>query len=234
MQSLVGGRRSSMTSKSKTASAVVGLAAVVAGVSMAAFALRIQAEDRVWTETRKLTVSSPFEASAGARYVPPEPPRGDVDIGPITYEFRSLPVVQPAAQPGARPRLKQTCAPYWRKLVDGPAGRQVAITCPGGPQPPPPPPSTERVSGLQRLPSLEDLRNGPLPPHAIAGGTPNAEEALRAGRRVAESFAQRRVVRPESTPSAESRVPASNPLDWRACSPQERTASNELEAAGRC
>jgi hypothetical protein len=220
-----------MTSKSKTASAVIALASLVAGAGMLAFVIRVQATDRVWNETRNLTAGNPFEPPGpGMPYVPPVPPLGNVTIGPVTYDLAALPVVKPVA---ARPRLKQTCVPYWRELLSGPAGRQVAITCPGGPEPPPPPPSAGRVSRLQRLPSLEDLRT-PVPRHAIMGDRPHAEEALQAARRVAESLGQQRVVSTEPTPSTEALVPASNPLDWRACSPEERTASNEPGLGGRC
>jgi len=219
-----------MTSKSKMTSAAVALASLVAGAGMAAFAIQVQNTDRIWSETRNLLVRYPIEpAGAGMPYLPPVPPLGNVTIEPITYQLTALPVVQPTQ----RPRLKQTCAPYWRELVSGPAGRQVAITCPGGPEPPPPPPSADRVPGLQRLPSLEDLKT-PLPRLAIAGGTPNPAEALAAAHRVAESLSQQRGVSTESVPNAEALLPASNALGWRACAAEERTASNEPEVAGRC
>jgi hypothetical protein len=219
-----------MTFKSMTASAAVALASLVAGASMAAFAIRVQATDRVWNETRNLPVRNPIELPAAAMpFVRPVPPLGNVTIGPITYQLTALPVVQPTQ----RPRLKQTCVPYWRQLVSGPAGRQVAITCPGGPEPPPPPPSTDRVPGLQRLPSIEDFGTT-LPRRVIAGGTPNAEEALAAASRAAESLGQQRIVGPESTPNAATLLPTSNALGWRACTPGEGTSSNEPEVAGRC
>lgn len=209
-----------MTSKSKTASAVVTLASLVAGVSMAAIAIQVQAGDRVWNETRSLAENSPIE-SPGTPFVPP---LGDVNIGPIIYQLNALPVVQPIQ----RSRLKQTCVPYWRELVEGPAGRHVAITCPGGPEPPPPPPSAERVSGLLRLPSLEDFAN-PLPLHAVHGATPNPDQALAAERSVAESLGKQRVVGAEPAENAEELLPTSNPLGWGARPPGEQTASNESE-----
>jgi hypothetical protein len=221
-----------MTSKSKTVSAVVALASLAAGASMAAIAMQVEGGARAWNETRSLAETSPIESPGAVMpFVPPQAPFGEVNIGAVTYELNALPV----AQRMQRPRLKQTCVPYWRELVEGPVGRHVAITCPGGPEPPPPPPSAERVSGLIRLPSLADLRS-PLPRGAIQGGRPSAEEALAAGRSVAASLAERRGVSTEPTPSEspERLLPASNALGWRACSPEERTASTESEAGGRC
>jgi hypothetical protein len=218
-----------MTSKSKTASAVVALASLVAGASMAAIAIHVQAEDLAWNEAGSLTQGSPSE-SPGTRHLLPGPPRGDVEIGPITYRLEQLPVAKSLS--AVRSRVKQTCVPYWRALVEGPAGRMVATTCPGAPVPPPPP-NTEPASRLQRLPTLEDFAN-PLPLRALRGANPSPDRALAAARSVAGSLGERRVVAKEPAAPREELLPTSNPLGWHACPPAERSSSNKSGGVNRC
>ncbi len=214
-----------MTSTSKTKGAALAVASLIAGVVMTAIALDMEADSRALTSAFRGPIASPVETGATM-----QPPVGEVNIGPITY-------VQPAerAPVVVRPSpVKPTCVPYWRELVQGPAGRRVAISCPGATVPTPPPRTRDRWAGLARLPSLEDLGEQ-LPRHGLEGGVPNRDEAFAAARAVANRLSGARVLgnaRAAAAPTPPE-LPLENALGWRACAP-ERIAVNAPDGGGKC